>query len=86
MSSELLQRQARSSQNGARKYFGAYFCGAGDASLFETHADPGWRGEVEGLLREFRLSVPRFGGMAAWSFRKEPIGKISQDCIALSPA
>jgi hypothetical protein len=23
------------------EYFGAYFCGAGDASLFETHADPG---------------------------------------------
>jgi hypothetical protein len=33
----------------ARKYFGAYFCGAGDASLFEMHANPGWRGEAEGL-------------------------------------
>jgi hypothetical protein len=35
-----------------------------------------WRSR--GTLREFRLSVPRFGGTDAWSFRKEPIGKISQ--------
>jgi hypothetical protein len=52
MWSELVQRQAPIS-NVAWKYFGAYFCGAGDASLFETDADflLAWLGgrDLEGL-------------------------------------
>ena len=86
MRSKTLQWQTRLLGIFAWKYFGAYFCGVGGMQVYLRHMLILVNMASSGTLRGFRLSVPRSGSIDAWSFWKEPIGKISQDCIALSPA